>query len=71
MRTRPVTYNIGQVVFIRTHPQSDLSKKFCSKFAPLFVKGIVTKKLGNVNYEIKNQSGKTLGIFHAKDIKPI
>lgn len=69
LRTRPVVFHPGQVVFIRQHPLSDASKKFSAKLAPKFKKGIISKKLGNVNYEVVDEQGKFLGKFHAQDIK--
>lgn len=69
LRSRPKNYEIGDTVFVRTHPLSDASKKFCSKLAPQFMKAIVNKKFGTVNYELKNEQGKILGKYHAKDMK--
>lgn len=69
LRTRIKSYDVGQTVYVRLHPLSDASKKFCAKFAPQFAKAIVSKRIGTVNYELKNDSGKILGVYHAKDIK--
>lgn len=69
LRTRPVNYQPGQEVYVRLHPLSNSSKKFCAKFSPKFVKAEIVKKIGNVMYKCKDKSGKLLGIIHAKDLK--
>lgn len=58
LRTRPVVFQPGQVIFVRLHPLSDASKKFSAKLAPKFKKGIISKKVGNVNYEVVDEHGK-------------
>lgn len=69
LRARFKDYNVGDTVYVRMHPQSDAARKFNSKFAPQFAKAIVTRKLGSVDYELKDVAGKIIGHFHAKDIK--
>lgn len=69
LRTRPTVFRPGQIVYVRQHFLSDASKKFSAKLAPKFKKAIISKKVGNVNYEIVDENGKFLGKFHAKDIK--
>jgi len=69
LRTRNVVYTPGQIVFARQHPVSDASKKFSSKFAPMFKKARIVKKIGLVNYQLEDVDGNKMGVYHAKDIK--
>lgn len=69
LRTRVKEFSVGESVYVKLHPQSDASKKICAKFCSPFAKYIVNRKIGAVNYELKDESGKIIGIFHAKDFK--
>ncbi|XP_046869353.1 uncharacterized protein LOC124461998 [Drosophila willistoni] len=69
LRSREVSFSVGQEVFRRNFQQSNFSKGFNSKLAPPFVKARVRRKLGNAYYELENLQGHLVGKFHAKDIK--
>lgn len=69
LRSRDVEFTPGQQVFVRVHSLSDKSKNFTAKFAPTFVKAFILSKHGKVNYLVSDENGKTLGTYHAKDIK--
>ncbi|XP_061402407.1 uncharacterized protein LOC133338245 [Musca vetustissima] len=69
LRSREVTYKVGQEVFRRNFKQSDFAHGYNSKLAPTFLKARVRKRLGNSNYELEDLQGKLLGVFHAKDIR--
>lgn len=45
LRTRPISYSIGQLVFRRNFAQSNAEKRFNSKLAPLFIKAKVKSKV--------------------------
>lgn len=62
-------FQVNQSVYVRNFSKSSASDKFSDKLRPKFLKGIVTKRIGNVAYQISNNEGKVLGIFHAKDLK--
>jgi transposase InsO family protein len=68
LRTREVTYKPGDVVWRTNFQLSDASKDYCAKLGKRRVKCIVIRKVGTSCYELSNFSGKSLGIFHAKDM---
>lgn len=41
---------------------------FNSKLAPVGIKALVLRRIGNVNYELKDIDGANVGIYHSKDI---
>lgn len=69
LRSRPIEYSVGETVWKKTFPLSDASRGFMAKLAPKYVECEISKKLGSSSYELKDTSGKILGIFSAKDIK--
>lgn len=69
LRAREVLYKPGDIVLVRNFPQSNAGKYFSAKLAPKFIKGTITKRIGNVNYEVVDIDGSILGIYHAKDNK--
>lgn len=68
-RARPVKYREGQEVFHRNFAQSNFSAGINAKLLPKFVKCRIRKAIGNCMYELETRAGKTIGIFHAKDIR--
>lgn len=71
LRSRPVQYTKGEIVLSRNFVQSNAAKKFNSKLAPTFRKSIVSRKIGNSYYELKDDTGKELGVYHAKDLQKL
>lgn len=69
LRARPISYSVGQFVFRRNFVQSNLEKKFNSKLAPLYIKAKIREKIGRNYYVLEDLNGKTIGTFHAKDLK--
>lgn len=69
LRSREVSYKVGQEVFRRNFSQSNFEKGYSSKLAPTFIKCRVRRKCGNCNYELEDLQGKLIGIYHAKDIR--
>lgn len=69
LRSRQVKFYVDQEVYFRTFPQSDFKNNFNYKFAPKFLKGRVLKVVGDNRYEIGNLKGKSIGIYHTKDLK--
>lgn len=62
-------FNVGQTVYIWNFAKSKALDRFSDKLCPKFIQGTVVKRIEKVAYEVINSDGKTLGIFHAKDIK--
>jgi len=69
LRSRPVQFEIGQMVYYRNFSLSSAEKHFNSKLAPKFLKAKIHKRIGNCYYELVSPAGKRLGTFHAKDIR--
>lgn len=68
-RARQVKFIPGQEVYRRNNILSDFQKNRNAKFCKKFIKCRILKPIGNHMYELENMQGKSIGIFHAKDIK--
>lgn len=68
LRSRQVSYCVGQEVYRRNFSQSNFEKGYNAKLAPTFIKSRVRRKIGNCYYELEDLQGKLVGIYHAKDI---
>lgn len=67
LRHRPVTLDVGQIVWKKNYCLSDKSNYFSSKLDP---KCKVRKKISTNVYELESlDSRKSLGSWHIKDIK--
>lgn len=70
LRRRPVEYAEGQLVWCKTHPQSDASAYYSGKLAPRFVQRRIRRKISQAAYELENvETGAFAGIWSAKDLK--
>ncbi|XP_046811956.1 uncharacterized protein LOC124421169 [Lucilia cuprina] len=69
LRSRPVTFDIGQIVYRKNFAQSKAIEHFNSKLANQYEKAKVVAKHGSSYYELQDMTGKNLGKFHAKDIR--
>lgn len=69
LRSRTVSFDPGQKVFVRQHPLSDASKNFSAKLAPKFSPAYILCKSGTASYIVSDEKGKVLGTYHGKDIK--
>uniref|UniRef100_A0A3Q0S5U4 Integrase catalytic domain-containing protein n=1 Tax=Amphilophus citrinellus TaxID=61819 RepID=A0A3Q0S5U4_AMPCI len=51
LRRRPVSYEVGDLVRVKSHPKSDASSNFSAKLAPLYTGPYrVSKRMSDVNY---------------------
>ena len=71
-RHRSVSYDIGDLVRVRTHPKSDALANFTAKLAPLYSGPYrVTQVLSSVNYRLaKLDTGEDAGVFHVVNMQP-
>ncbi|XP_041633388.1 uncharacterized protein [Drosophila kikkawai] len=69
LRARDVVYAEGQEVYRKNFKQSSFPAGYSSKLGPAYIKARVRKKLGNSCYELENLNGRTVGRFHAKDMR--
>lgn len=61
-------YQIGERVLKKGTFMSDKGKDFCAKLAPKYTEATVTNVLGD-SYELADNTGKRIGIFHATFLK--
>lgn len=69
LRSREVSYEVGQEVFRRNFRQSNFEQGYNAKLAPTFVRARIRQKLGNCYYELEDLQGRSIGNYHAKDIR--
>lgn len=55
-------------MLVRNFAQSSAAQHYSAKLDKKFVPATVHRRVGQVAYELTNESGKLLGVFHAKDI---
>lgn len=72
-RRRSVSYAIGDLVRVKTHPKSDALASFTAKLAPLYSGPYhVTRVLSDVNYRLaKLDTGEDAGVFHVVNMQPL
>lgn len=68
LRSKNRSFDIGQEVLVRNFVNSDAGKRFVAKFAQKFIKAKIVKAVGNVSFEVADKNGKSMGIYHIKDI---
>ena len=68
-RTRNINFAPNQEVYRRNFVQSSFKDNINAKFCNKWVKARVVKPVGNSSYELEDLKGRSVGIFHAKDIK--
>lgn len=71
-RRRQVSYDMGDLVWLRTHFLSDASKKITASLLPKYDGPFkVVGKRGNDTYELLNiKTDKKAGFIHVSDLKP-
>ncbi len=71
-RRRSVSYAIGDLVRVKTHPKSDALANFTAKLAPLYSGPYrVTQVLSDVNYKLaKLDTGQDAGVYHVVNMQP-
>lgn len=69
LRSREVSYEEGQEIYRRNFRLSNFEQGYNSKLAPTFLKARIRRKLGKSYYELEDMQGKSIGNYHAKDIR--
>lgn len=69
LRSREVSYDVGQEIYRRNFRLSNFEQGYNSKLAPTFIKARVRGKLGKSYYELEDLQGNLIGKYHAKDIR--
>jgi len=68
-RARHLRLEPGQEVWRRNFVLSNFSKAFNAKFARKFLKSRVVRAVGTNAYELEDLQGRSLGVFHGKDLR--
>lgn len=69
LRRKEVVYNVGDIVWKRTHFLSDKDAFFSKKLAPKFQKCRIIGKKSSLVYVLEDMSGNNIGDWHIKDFK--
>ncbi|XP_070075667.1 uncharacterized protein [Drosophila takahashii] len=67
-RSKPVEFSVGQVVYRKNYRQSNKAEGYNAKLGPNRIRCVVLQRKGKALYELGNVGGKSVGIFHAKDL---
>ena len=71
LRRRPVQFVVGQKVWRRNKVLSDAVNFVNAKLAPKFVGPFtVRRRMGSWSYELEDDKGRTVGVWHVRDLKP-
>ena len=69
LRRRPLEFSVNDRVWKRNFTLSNAANYYSAKLAPKFIPAIVVRKISALTYELKDDSGKNLGVWHVKDLK--
>lgn len=70
LRRRPVQFSVGDRVWKRNYVLSNALQGFNAKLAPKYVGPfVIKKKISPLTYELTDNSDRSLGIWHVKDLK--
>lgn len=70
LRSREITYAIGEEVFCRNFKLSDAGKYYMAKLDNKFVKVRIKEKLGSNTYKLEDLKGKPIsGTYNTADLK--
>lgn len=69
LRSRPISFSKGQIVYRKNHILSNVSNHINRKFMPKFIKCRIKKKIGNNLYETEDLGSGYIGKYHTSDFK--
>lgn len=69
LRSRPISYKIGDVVWVKNRILSNAVKGIAGKLTPNYRKCTIRRKIGTNSYEVEDMDGKSLGIFNTDSFK--
>ena len=70
LRCREVSFQPGDRVWKRNKVLSSAVDYFSAKLSPKFVPCVVTRRVGNLVYQLENLEGNDIGKWHVEDLKP-
>ena len=69
LRSRPVTFSKGDIVYRKNFTLSNKSAHYNAKLAPKYIKSKVVRKDGNYIYYVQDFDGDKLRRYHAGDLQ--
>lgn len=69
LRTRPISYDVGEIVWKKDYPLSDTANNIIGKYKDRYTKCKIIQKMGSNTYKLENLDGKDVGVWHTKDLK--
>lgn len=70
LRKRSLTFHVGDRVWKKNYTLSSKPNDYSAKLAAKYIPCIVTKVVSKLVYSLQDTTGKDLGNWHVKDIKP-
>ncbi|KAL7869756.1 hypothetical protein AOLI_G00137440 [Acnodon oligacanthus] len=72
LKRRPVSYQLDDLVRVKTHPRSDAVANFTAKLVPVYCGPYrIAKKLSDMTYRLnKVDTGQDDGVFHVVNLQP-
>ncbi|KAL7844775.1 hypothetical protein SRHO_G00233140 [Serrasalmus rhombeus] len=71
MNHRPVVYQLGDLVRLKTHPRSDAAANLTAKLTCIYAGPYrVVQKLSEVNYRVANMDDADVGVLHVVNLQP-
>lgn len=64
-------YSVGEMILKKNTELSDKGKGYCAKLAPKYVPATIKRIIGEHCYEVEDEHGKRLGVFHCKYLKKL
>lgn len=69
LRSRMITYEVGDSVWVKNRIKSNATKGIISKLTPKYRKCTIRRKVGTNSYEVSDVDGNSLGIFNTDSFK--
>lgn len=69
LRARSISYQVGDVVWVKGRVLSNAIKGITEKFSPTYRKCTIKRKIGSNSYEVVDFEGKNLGIYNTDCFK--
>lgn len=72
LRRRSTQYRVGDKVWKKNKVLSDAAKRLKAGLCPSFIGPFtISKKVGSWTYELNDDTGRSIGIWHVQDLKPV
>lgn len=69
LRSKPISFSPGQIVFRRNFILSNKSKKINAKLCPKYIKCRIRESVGGSRFLIEDLNGKSIGVYHAQHLR--